>query len=543
MTRLFIQFYVGVLIVLVLAWYIHGVVLKRRVDAEWIRVVEEAHGGGARLVASELDSAPAENREQLLNSIRERFAYSVEVVPVAELPTSVQRQLSDASVVAYSHAEEQRHVVVAALANGSEVVRLGPFPNYDLKEIEDSLGGWMRLTAEQLSATAPIEREVVLKGIQEQFNIPIVIAGREELPDYPKGRIVRGESIVFYRPGVRANGLWYSATPLANENEIVQFGPFPSFEPKEEKAATTTLALVLLPAAFAIALLLRPVARQLRRLEHAAKTIAAGDLSARVDERRVRSAKPLAQAFNNMANRTESMVRAQQELLQAVSHELRTPLSRIHFAIDLIRAARDSEQREERLDSLEASAQELDELVGELLRYVRMETSEPKLELEEVPLRPLVEELVEKQSPLHPATVFEVADSLDDQLIVRGDRAGLHRVMGNIIANAGRFARSRVVINAQETADGIVVDVDDDGPGIAVADRERVFDPFVRLGDSGNGVGLGLALVQRIVAGHGGAVRIEESPLGGCRVRTTWPGLDNQLPAAVEPFTGESVTA
>ena len=70
----------------------------------------------------------------------------------------------------------------------------------------------------------------------------------------------------------------------------------------------------------------------------------------------------------------------------------------------------------------------------------------------------------------------------------------------------------------------VIIHVDDDGPGIPAADRERAFEPFVQLGDSGPGVGLGLAIVRRIVENNGGAISIETSPLGGgCRMRTIWP--------------------
>ena len=90
---------------------------------------------------------------------------------------------------------------------------------------------------------------------------------------------------------------------------------------------------------------------------------------------------------------------------------------------------------------------------------------------------------------------------------------------------AGRFARSRVTIRAQSAAGVTTIDIDDDGPGIPESERDRVFQPFVRLEDDSpdRGVGLGLALVQRIVAQHGATVQALASPLGGCRLRTTWP--------------------
>ncbi len=521
MTRLFIQFYVGVLIVLFLAWYIHGIVLKQRSNADWARVVEEAHSGGARLVARAVDTAPAANRERVLDGMRERFDYSVTIVAVADLPNELQARIARGDDVA---SYRPGNYVVAALDDRNEAVRLGPFPNYDLKGIEESLGGWMRLTADELNAAALDQREDALKKLQERFDFPIEIIGQDDLPEAPKERISHGADVPFYRHDAEGKEQWFAATPLASGKEVVRFGPFPSFTPTDQEAATTTLAFVLLPAALAIALLLRPVAQQLRHVENAARSIAGGDLSARVDERKVKSARTLAQAFNNMASRTETMLRTQRELLQAVSHELRTPLSRIHFAIDLIREAKESDERNMRLDSLDIAAQELDDLVGELLSYVRLETSAPQLQLDEVHLLPLVNELIEKQALLHPAMRFEIGEQFSrEEMVVRADEANLRRALGNLIANAGRFAKSRVVFRVRISHDTVVIDVDDDGPGIPEADRERIFDPFVRLDDSSRGAGLGLALVRRIVTKHGGQVIAQGSPLGGCRIRTTWP--------------------
>lgn len=106
------------------------------------------------------------------------------------------------------------------------------------------------------------------------------------------------------------------------------------------------------------------------------------------------------------------------------------------------------------------------------------------------------------------------------------DRRGFQRALGNLVSNAGRHAKTRVSIHCESMNGSTVIDVDDDGTGIAEADRQRVFEPFVRLQDaaeSGRGVGLGLALVKRIVTQNGGTVEVLDSPLGGCRIRTKWP--------------------
>jgi two-component system sensor histidine kinase RstB len=525
MTWLFIRFYLCVLVVLALAWYIHSAVLKSRADAEWERVIVEAHGGGARLVASELDASLPESREQILSDLREQFDFPLGAVLLTELPTDVQRRIVRGDDVACYRLEE-RYYVVAVLSGDAEAVRLGPFPKYDLQEIEESIGGWMRVTADKLNAAAIDKRQELLDDLNTQFAFPVDIADRGELPDWPQGRIGGGEDIVFYSPDARPDDQWFAATPLSGETEVVRFGPFPNFERVEQKAATTTLALVLLPAALVIALLLRPVAGQLRHVERAAKEIASGNLGARVDERRVRSAKPLAQSFNHMAGRTEALIRTQRELLQAVSHELRTPLSRMRFSIELIGAAKDDDQRRRRLEELDAATEELDGLVGELLTYVRMETLEPQRNVESISLQEVFDSLIPKYSALYPSVRFELSEMVSSSGdAIFADRTGFQRAMGNLLSNAGRHAKSQVTVSAACGNEFVTVDVDDDGQGIPECDRERVFEPFQRLDDgtNGHGVGLGLALVKRVVTQHGGVVEVLASPSGGCRVRTTWP--------------------
>lgn len=520
MTRLFIRFYLGVLLVLFVSWYIHGRVSEQRSRADVARVVTGAHGGGARLVAQELDAANSvEQRDQILADLNSRFEYRVQVIPVDELRSPARQEILGGADIAFD-----RDTVVGALANEREVVRLGAFPNYTRFEIEDALAGWMRLTKERMIAVESGRRSQALEDLQSQFEIPIELAKLSQLPAESRDRLSKDDDgVVFYSPN---EATWYSAIILADE-DVLRFGPYPIFEDIQQNAATTTLALVLLPAAFAIALLLRPVARQLRQLENAAEAIAGGDLSARVDQQKMNSAKPLAQAFNHMAMRTETLVRTQRELLQAVSHELRTPLARMRFAIDLVGAAATEEERAKRLRSLDDSTEELNSLVGELLSYVRLETGEPTISQEFVSVQECMDAVFAKFSAIYPGIQFECAGG---DLVVWADRTGFQRAMSNLVGNAGRYAKSQVNVTACLQDDRVVIDVDDDGPGIPAADRERVFEPFVRLGndpgkDQSPGVGLGLALVHRIVNHNAATIEVADSPLGGCRFRSGWPKL------------------
>ena len=247
MTRLFIRFYVSVVIVLFLAWYIYGLVLQRRSDADWARVVEEAHGGGARLVARELNAVLPESRDQRLKKINEKFDYLVDVVALTDLPDPLQKRISNGADVASFRATG---VVVATLGNGSEVVQLGPFPDYTFLSVENSISGWMRLIASKIDVASPNERAAILNDLQQQFDIPITIEKNAELSDWPRQRIAEGANAVVFaeEEQVSEQRNWFAVATLANKSDLVRVGPFTSFEESEPKAATTTLSLVLFPA-------------------------------------------------------------------------------------------------------------------------------------------------------------------------------------------------------------------------------------------------------------------------------------------------------
>ena len=280
------------MLVLFVAWWLYGAILQRREIADIARVVEEAHGGGARLVASELSVAALADREEVLNRLRQPFAHPIKVFSKELLPADVRKKLAS-SDVSYFSPERQKHTIVASLADSDDVVMLGPFPDYTFKRVEDSLRGWMRLVAHRLATSPEESHRSVIEELQKQFDYPIKKVDFLILPEWPQKRLASGEDVAFY---ISPQG-YFSATAL-DDQSVVRFGPFPNFEEVESRAATTTLALVLLPTALAIALLLRPITRQLRHVEDAAKSIAHGDLAARVDEQRVTSAQPLAQSFN-----------------------------------------------------------------------------------------------------------------------------------------------------------------------------------------------------------------------------------------------------
>jgi signal transduction histidine kinase len=220
-----------------------------------------------------------------------------------------------------------------------------------------------------------------------------------------------------------------------------------------------------------------------------------------------------ARAFNTMQSRVQRLLEARSEMLGAISHDFRTPLTRLRLRVE---SMRDDEQRDKAIRDLD----EMETLIKFTLDFVRDEAmEEPR---RSVNLASLLRSLVSDLDPTGAMVTIEVAPDIN----IVCQPIGLRRVLGNVIEN-GIFYGDRVLVSATMHEDGVTMDVDDAGPGIKQADRERVFVPFYRLETSRNretgGTGLGLSIAQTIVHSHGGSIELHDSPLGGLRVRIMLP--------------------
>jgi two-component system, OmpR family, sensor kinase ParS len=272
----------------------------------------------------------------------------------------------------------------------------------------------------------------------------------------------------------------------------------------------------------------RPFWRDLRSLQGAAEAVGAGQLEARARVGgRLSALRPVSGAFNAMAERIAHLLQSHRGLTSAVSHELRTPLARLRFSHSLAREAQDAATKERFLARMERDIAEIDELTRELLDYARLERGMPEIGLESVPTEPWLEDVLAEARPPEGAQAPMAA--LDADVTVEAMRCEpryMARAVLNMVRNALRHARSRVRICITREQDRTVIHVDDDGAGVPAPDRERIFEPFVRLDRSrdreSGGFGLGLAIVRQVARWHGGDATISDSPLGGARVTIAW---------------------
>ena len=230
---------------------------------------------------------------------------------------------------------------------------------------------------------------------------------------------------------------------------------------------------------------------------------------------------PLVNALNGLLQRLGESLDTQRAFVSEAAHELRSPLTALKLQLQLLMRAGDDLARAEAATKLSAGIDRAVRLVEQLLALARSEPGAPTTEMQPLDLGELVRQAVADTVPLAQARGTELELFADAPVSVDGDRSALTMLARNLADNAVRYASpgARVEVRV-EAADGVpTLQVDDSGPGIPAADRERVFDRFYRR-SSGNedGTGLGLAIVHSVAERHGAKVELADSALGGLRV-------------------------
>jgi len=232
----------------------------------------------------------------------------------------------------------------------------------------------------------------------------------------------------------------------------------------------------------------------------------------------------LARTMNRMLERLERAQTRQRRLVSDASHELRSPVAAIRQQAEVALAHPDRTSTTELAGTVLAEDLRLQRLAEDLLLLTRADEHTLGLRRRPVDLDDLV---FDEARRLRGVSGLRVDTSAVSAGRVDGDAAGLRRVLRNLGDNAARHAGTQVAFSVSER-DGVVrLLVDDDGPGIPEADRERVFERFVRLDDArardDGGSGLGLAIVTELVSAHDGTVTITHSPASGTRVEVALP--------------------
>jgi two-component system OmpR family sensor kinase len=304
---------------------------------------------------------------------------------------------------------------------------------------------------------------------------------------------------------------------------------------------------VVLTGALGHALATRAL-RPVEAITNRAAAIAAGDLQGRLappgaDDEIGR----MTERLNAMLERLQGALEGNRRFAAAASHELRSPLTAIRGEVEVaLRRDREAFDYRETLASVQARVVEMGDTIGQLATLVRAREGRSEVELREVELTELVGELLAKsRASLLQRGVRAACEDLPP-LVAYADRGLLTRLFQNVLANAIMYTRQggRVVISGElvPSAGGrpstATVRIRDEGPGIAPADWERIFEPFERLDPSRSratgGQGLGLAIAREVARVFGGEVRVLESSERGSTFEILLPGSRAE-PAGARP--------
>ncbi len=296
------------------------------------------------------------------------------------------------------------------------------------------------------------------------------------------------------------------------------------------------ISVLIVGAVFAAVVIFGPARRRLREVEHAARRLGAGDLSARAPARGGDEVAAVATAFNAMADDVSARAaaltasdRARRQLLADVSHELTTPVTAMRGYLETLTMPEfdlDEATRMRYLGIISDETARLERIIGDLLDLAKLEGGGGAFVRTDVS----VEQLFARVAARHERALSEAGVRIVTTIepgadTLQGDRDRLEQALQNLAANALRYAPagSAIELGAHKSGDGITITVSDEGPGIAAEHLPHIFDRFYKAegsrsvrqvpgASSSDGSGLGLSIVKAIVERHGGTVSIESRP-------------------------------
>lgn len=277
-----------------------------------------------------------------------------------------------------------------------------------------------------------------------------------------------------------------------------------------------------------------PLIRRLQTMQSSAKKLGEGNLSARITPSVVSHIKDIELEFNRMAQRIEDLVSDISLLSSAISHEMRAPLAKLQFGLDALREEDDEATRRAYQDRLDKVIADMTNLIETLLKYARLDKNIAQLPKDEVDLFALstnVAASVTQGGRVNDSESVkqEISISASNPFyIVKGDVFYLNLLIENLISNAVKYGRGKILISFSQDENGILFSVEDNGPGIEENFKQDIFKPFMRGEKSKNqggahpvpqkGYGLGMALVKRIADLHNVEITIATSEaLGGAK--------------------------
>ncbi len=543
---IFVRIYGGLLIVC-LCVALFAQLLMDTINKERVQSYRENMATGAFYLVSEGISRQESEaqREYWLSDASSLFGSSFRVLPIKEIDFSsseLRRFEDDKTVVRYV-SQPTFADVYHRLPDGESVltVRISQVTEQQVRAMAvfllDDLSYYARIS----------EKRERLAQLSEKFAFPLTLKGINtlNLDSDQLARLRRDEVVILFQDTSSSQGSSSIKIIVPSEinDMVVMMGPVPLFNWFPLNLIISMVLISMFLISLGVYALIFPLERKLQLIQVGVNEVSEGNLDIQVQVIGQDEIARLSATFNAMTSHIKRLIESQRELTRAVSHELRTPVARIRFAVDMLADTEDEDSRFQQRDFIDEDIESLNGLIDEILTYAKLEEGSPKLDLESVNLKELIEQIVRETNALG-KDIKIVGNPPNTKVTAIADRRYLHRVIQNLAGNALRYAETTIVISAGVKKGDAFVMVEDDGHGISEADREKVFIPFSRLDDSrtraSGGYGLGLSIVSRIAFWFNGIMSVDESPdLGGARFTMTWPVKPLTQTIAADQITQE----
>lgn len=290
------------------------------------------------------------------------------------------------------------------------------------------------------------------------------------------------------------------------------------------------MSVIVMCVAFPILFFLSwRLTRPVKELRLAANAIALGDLkiNPKIEKQGIKELRDVGRSFNQMVTALQDLNQYQQRLLADISHELKTPLARLQLAVAIIRR-RNGESSE--IDRIENEIQKLNTMILDLLSLSRQQVNS-HLARAKFPVQQIWFDILEdaKFEMNENGLALEIHNHIppSERYYINGNCQLLSSAVENVIRNAKKYAETRVSVVLTIHKKNLVIDIEDDGPGVPESEYEQIFRPFYRVDEARarqtGGTGLGLAIVLNAVQQHKGTVVASKASIGGLRVEIVLP--------------------
>lgn len=393
---------------------------------------------------------------------------------------------------------------------------------YPVTEVETDTHDLIVLLERNISGLSESEQQQQVRLFNQQLRNKLQLIQFDELANSSATQKILAGEIV--SASTEANQLiWYKRIADSNNVLVVQT---PNLDKSRSSVYLGLLIVFYLAIALVVFLWVWPLSRDLSRLEKHTRFIGKEGAPDQIAVAPTSTVFTLANAFNRMAKRIHELIASHKEMTYAVSHELRTPLARMKFALAMADNSGDV-RLQKQLASIHQDVTEMENLISALLSYAGFEQESRQLDRRDGYMQDLLNEMCQRiyRDKLD-AVPIEIQDRSQGQFF-NCEWKLMETVIANLLQNAQRFAHTRIIVELQVTPTEYQVSVEDDGPGVAPQDRERIFESFVRLYGDGQeqagGFGLGLAIVKRVMTWHDGDAVVTEASTGGARFTLHWP--------------------